>query len=125
MTTVLAPRPDTAALYPPTVAPRRTSMSLPRFLVTFVRNPLRVLPEAVYHEPIVQFRSTVTWVTDPDLIKRVLLDPTGAVTRAYRVVGTPTVVLIARDGTLVGKAISAKEWTGAAGRDLLGALLAR
>ena len=74
MTTVLAPRPDTAALYPPTVAPRRTSMSLPRFLVTFVRNPLRVLPEAVYHEPIVQFRSTVTWVTDPDLIKRVLLD---------------------------------------------------
>jgi cytochrome P450 len=49
-------------------------MSLPRFLATFVRNPLRVLPEDVYHEPIVQYRSAVTWVTDPDLIKRVLLD---------------------------------------------------
>jgi cytochrome P450 len=49
-------------------------MSRPRFLATFVRNPLRVLPEAVYHEPIVQYRSTVMWVTDPDLIKRVLLD---------------------------------------------------
>ena len=75
MTTTLAPRSDTdAALYPPTVPPRRTSMGLARFLFTFVRNPLRVLPEEVYHEPIVQYRSTVTWVTDPDLIKRVLLD---------------------------------------------------
>ena len=74
MTTLLAPTSDTAALYPPTVPPRRTSMGMARFLFTFVRNPLRVLPEAVYHEPIVQFRSTVTWVTDPELIKRVLLD---------------------------------------------------
>jgi len=70
-------------------------------------------------------RTVETWVRERKVTSTVLLDPTGAVTRAYRVVGTPTVVLIARDGTLVGKAISAKEWTGAAGRDLLGALLAR
>jgi cytochrome P450 len=73
MTTVKASQPD-AALYPPTVPPRRGPLSLPRFLFTFVQNPLRVLPEAVYREPIYRYRDRVTWVTDPGLIKTVLLD---------------------------------------------------
>jgi cytochrome P450 len=74
MTSVLARRDPAAPLYPPTVAPRRGRLSLPRFLFTFVRNPLRVLPEAVYREPIFQYGDRVTWVTDPALIKTVLLD---------------------------------------------------
>lgn len=66
-----------AVLYPPTVTPPPRPLSLPKFLVRFISNPLRVLPEAVYHEPIFHYRagrSRITWVTDPDLIKAVLLD---------------------------------------------------
>lgn len=75
MTAVLAPPTQAARLYPPTVAPRRGGpLSLARFLFTFVRNPLQVLPEAVYHEPIFRYGDRVTWVTDPALIKMVLLD---------------------------------------------------
>jgi cytochrome P450 len=64
-------------LYPPKVTPPRRPLSLPQFLVNFIRNPLRVLPEAVYHEPIVRYRAgpnTIAWVTDPNLVKAVLLD---------------------------------------------------
>jgi cytochrome P450 len=32
------------------------------------------MPEAVYHEPIVQYGNRLTWVTDPLLVKQVLLD---------------------------------------------------
>ncbi len=75
MTAVLAARTDPAALYPPTVEPPPRPLSLPRFLATFVRNPLRALPAGVYQEPIFQYRGgKVTWVTDPGLVKTVLLD---------------------------------------------------
>ena len=71
-------------------------------------------------------RATVAaWVREKKVTSRVLLDPTGAATRAWRVTGTPTVFLIARDGTLVAKAISTRAWTGATGRAILEALLAR
>jgi cytochrome P450 len=69
--------PRAAILYPPKVRPPPRPLSLPRFLVSFIRNPLRVLPEAVYHEPIFQYRAgsnKISWVTAPDLIKAVLLD---------------------------------------------------
>ena len=39
-----------APLYPPTVTPPEHPLSLPRFLLRFVRNPLRGLPRAVYEE---------------------------------------------------------------------------
>ncbi len=70
-------RPDDdaeAALYPPTVVPPAAPLSLPRYVLTFIGNPLRVMPRAVYHEPIVQYGRRLTWVTDPHLVKRVLLD---------------------------------------------------
>jgi cytochrome P450 len=66
-----------ANLYPPTVTPPRQPLSLPAFLVNFIRNPLRVVPDAVYREPIVHYRAgsnAITWVTDPNLVKAVLLD---------------------------------------------------
>ena len=71
-------------------------------------------------------RATVAaWVKRHKVTNTVLLDSTGAVNRAYRVTGTPTVFVIGRDGTLVGKAFSAKDWMGPTGRALLQALLAR
>jgi len=69
-------------------------------------------------------RATVArWVAEKKVTLTVLLDPTGATNRAYRVTGTPTVFVVGRDGTLVGKAFSTKEWMGPVGRALLQALL--
>lgn len=54
---------------------------------------------------------------------RVVLDTGGRVTEAYRVQATPTVYLIGRDGTLLGRAIGPRPWTQPSGRALLTALL--
>ena len=61
-------------LYPPTIAPPRAPLGLVRFAVAFVRNPLTVLPEAVYEQPVYHYGKMLTWVTDPPLIKKILLD---------------------------------------------------
>ncbi len=63
-------------LYPPTVTPPEHPLSLPRFLLRFVGNPLRGLPRAVYEEPLVVYakgRASIVWVTDPALVERILL----------------------------------------------------
>lgn len=63
-------------LYPPTVQPPEQALPLPRFLARFIRNPLKALPRAVYTERVVTYgkkRPLVTWVTDPELIERILL----------------------------------------------------
>jgi hypothetical protein len=54
---------------------------------------------------------------------RVLLDPDGRVSEAYRVQGTPTVYLIGRDGMILGRAIGSRPWAQPSGRALLAALL--
>jgi thioredoxin-like negative regulator of GroEL len=54
---------------------------------------------------------------------RVLLDPDGRVTEAYQVRATPTVYLVARDGTLIARAVGPRPWTQEPGRALLAALL--
>jgi cytochrome P450 len=64
-------------LYPPSVKPPKTPLPLPLFLLNFVRNPLSTLPEAVYREPIHTYASRgnrVAWITDPALIRDVMLD---------------------------------------------------
>ncbi len=63
------------------------------------------------------------WIKEKGITPRVLLDPDGSVTVAYRVTATPTVVLIGNDGKLVGRAIGIRAWTSPAGRALLNALL--
>ncbi len=63
------------------------------------------------------------WVKEKGVTPRVLLDFDGAVTVVYRVTGTPTVVLIGRDGKLVGRAVGMRAWTSDAGRALLNTLL--
>jgi cytochrome P450 len=65
---------DGEPLYPPTLSPPPEPLSLPKFLVAISKNPLHVVPEVVYREPIVQYRSWLTWVTDPALVKRILFD---------------------------------------------------
>lgn len=64
------------ALYPPTVEPPAVPLPLPRFIPRFIRNPLRAIPRAVYHEPMVVHplvRGGLAWVTDPTLVERILL----------------------------------------------------
>ena len=73
---------------------------------------------------IQESRETVArWIKEKGITARVVLDPDGAVTTAYRVTATPTVVLIGRDGKLVGRGAGNRGWTSDAGRALLNALL--
>lgn len=70
------PNCDGAPLYPPHAEPAAIALSLPRFIARFVRNPLTALPQDAYDEPIVTLPSVndrIAWVTDPDLVERVLL----------------------------------------------------
>ena len=61
-------------LYPPQIKPPPEPLGLLKFIVSFIRNPLTVLPEAVYTEPVYRYGKMLTWVTDPALIKKILLD---------------------------------------------------
>jgi cytochrome c biogenesis protein CcmG/thiol:disulfide interchange protein DsbE len=63
------------------------------------------------------------WVEGKNVTSLVLLDADGAVARLYGVTGTPTVVLIGRQGELIGRAVGSREWTGEQGRGLFEALL--
>jgi peroxiredoxin len=63
------------------------------------------------------------WVKEKNVTSVVLLDADGAVARLYQVTGTPTVVLIGRQGELIGSAVGSREWTGEKGRGLFEALL--
>lgn len=64
------------ALYPPTVKPSARMLPLLPFIGRFIPNPLRSLPRAVYHDPIVVYgrdRPLVAWVTAPALVETILL----------------------------------------------------
>jgi hypothetical protein len=63
------------------------------------------------------------WVKERAITSTVVRDADGAVSRAYRVAGTPTVVLVGRDGRLVGKAIGSRPWLDDKARALFNALL--
>jgi cytochrome P450 len=59
----------------PIVPPARPLNRL-AFISRFLRNPLLILPQAVYEQDVVAApgRLPIVWITDPDLIKSVLLD---------------------------------------------------
>jgi Redoxin len=63
-------------------------------------------------------------VAERGYVAPVVLDPEGDTTGAYGVQATPTTFLIARDGTIVGRAIGPRPWTGPDARALFEALLA-
>jgi cytochrome P450 len=70
----MPPTDDSEPLYPPFLAAPPEPLSLPAYFVNFVRNPLGAMPAVVYREPIFQYRGRLTYVTDPQLVKRILLD---------------------------------------------------
>jgi len=53
----------------------------------------------------------------------VALDRDGVVTAAYRVTGTPTVIVIDRQSNMVARAIGPQGWTGGSARKLLDLLV--
>ena len=63
-------------------------------------------------------------VAERGYVAPVVLDLDGTVSDAYGINATPTVFLIARDGTIVGRAVGSRPWTGPDARALFQALLA-
>lgn len=64
------------SLVPPSIAPPVRPLNRLAFVASFVRNPLLVVPQAVYEQDFVPYggKTQIVWVTQPDLIKSVLLD---------------------------------------------------
>lgn len=63
------------------------------------------------------------WIKQKGVTLPVLLDADGAAARAYRVTGTPTVVLVDRSGQWVARGVGMRPWDGEKGRALIAALL--
>ncbi len=65
-------------LIPPRIDPPVRPLKGLAFAAAFVRNPLKVMPQAAYEEDFVEITSTGraprAWVTSPSMIKSVLLD---------------------------------------------------
>ncbi len=73
---------------------------------------------------IKEARSTVaSWTQTQNVTFPVGLDSFGGVASLYGIRATPTVVLVARDGTLVAGAAGTKPWTSDKGRALIESLL--
>ena len=70
----MPPTDDSEALYPPFLAAPPEPLSLPAYFLAFVRNPLGATPAIIYRDTIFQYRGRLTYVTDPQLVKRILLD---------------------------------------------------
>jgi cytochrome P450 len=71
------PAAPAAALHARRVAPLDGRIGSLKFFTTLLRNPLRVLPAAVYEQGLVvsgRAGRTVYWIAEPSLIKAVLLD---------------------------------------------------
>jgi peroxiredoxin len=68
--------------------------------------------------------SVAAFAESRGLTMPVLLDTDGTVTRAYRITGTPTVVIVGRDGQWRARGVGPRDWD-TEGRPLLAALLAR
>lgn len=75
-----------SGLYPRSVKPAPRPLPVHRFFLQFVRNPLRIVPEAAYHEGmVVRERRTggkAAWITNPGLIEDVLLRNHGALEKS-------------------------------------------
>jgi peroxiredoxin len=65
------------------------------------------------------------WIKERGLTVPVVLDSDGEIISRYRVRATPTIVLIGRDGRMIGRAVGNRPWGTPAGRALLDALMAQ
>lgn len=63
-------------LVPSGITPPARPLNRLAFVANFVRNPLLVVPQAVYEQDFVAFgtKTPLAWVTEPSMIKAVLLD---------------------------------------------------
>ncbi len=63
-------------LVPSGITPPARPLNRLAFVANFVRNPLLVVPQAVYEQDFVPFggKTPAVWITEPSLIKAVLLD---------------------------------------------------
>src|SRR5262245_48486642 len=87
-------------LYVPRVAPLAGPVGALSFFAKLLQNPLRILPAAVYEEGIVSVGRAgraVCWITEPSLVKTVLLD--------NRAVFRRTVITQRILGPLLGKGV--------------------
>ena len=71
-----------APLYPPTVQPPDEPLPIHKFLLPFVRNPIRTIPRGAYEEAILVANLAgnmrAAWINDPALVEKVLLNKEGA-----------------------------------------------
>lgn len=76
LATNASPRLPMPALVPAHITPPARPLNRFTFVARFVRNPLLVVPQAVYEQDFVPYggKAQIVWVTQPDLIKSVLLD---------------------------------------------------
>jgi len=65
-----------------------------------------------------------TFVEKNELTFPIFLDPNLKAAQRYKLSATPTVLLIDREGKIVGKAIGQRPWTEERGRHLIEELLA-
>jgi peroxiredoxin len=63
------------------------------------------------------------WIKERGLTVPVVLDSDGEVISRYRVRATPTIVLVGRDGRMIGRAVGMRPWEAPAGQALLDALM--
>jgi cytochrome P450 len=68
-------------LYPPTVTPPSAPLPLGKFVYSIIRNPLSVLPQGAYEEPIFglerKSRYNAFWVMAPELVEDILIKRSG------------------------------------------------
>ena len=77
---------SSSALYPPTVVPPVKPLPVWRFLPTFVRNPLRSIPQASYEEDMIVVAPrpgvTIVWVSKPALVEQILVGDADKMTKS-------------------------------------------
>ena len=95
---------------PSTIETLRQERSGQKFAVLLVN--VRESPEKV-----------AAWVKAKGVTPTIVLDRDGAVTAQYRVTGTPTVVVIGREGKMIARAIGPQAWNSGRARQLLDMLV--
>jgi hypothetical protein len=77
---------------------------------------------------LVNFRESpekvAAWVKARNVTPRVALDRDGAAAALYRITGTPSVVVIGRDGKMIARALGPQAWNSGSARKLLDMLVA-
>jgi cytochrome P450 len=77
-----------APLYPPRVRPPEKRLGRVAFMARFLANPIAAVPAEVYEQDVVareNGRAPVVWVTEPGMVKAVLLDQKDAFNKELQI----------------------------------------